>query len=298
MNKTKFNGIFPAVVTPLTDKEELNDAVLRKLIAFQIAQGADGFYIGGATGEGLRLEAAVRERLCETAIEAIGPEWQKIVHISDMNIKTTERLAKQAEAAGADAISAVPPLYFSYNENDIYNYYKKIASFVHIPLMLYYTPAAHTKLSVNLLKKLFEIDNITAIKWTSSNFFDLMLLKDVTHGECSIMNGLDEMLICGLAAGADGGIGTSYNILLPYFKKILHAFRCADIQEARRLQTDCSRIIHILIEYNVIAATKAVLTYMGFAVGHPAFPQEVFSPEKEKELLERLFAAGFPLPAD
>lgn len=61
MNKTKFNGIFPAVVTPLTDKEELNDAVLRKLIAFQIAQGADGFYIGGATGEGLRLEAAVRE---------------------------------------------------------------------------------------------------------------------------------------------------------------------------------------------------------------------------------------------
>lgn len=298
MNKTKFNGIFPAVVTPLTDKEELNDTVLRKLIAFQIAQGADGFYIGGATGEGLRLEAAVRERLCETAIEAIGPERQKIVHISDMNIKTTERLAKQAEAVGADAISAVPPLYFSYNENDIYNYYKKIASFVHIPLMLYYTPAAHTKLSVNLLKKLFEIDNITAIKWTSSNFFDLMLLKDVTHGECSIMNGLDEMLICGLAAGADGGIGTSYNILLPHFKKIFEAFQRGHISNARGIQTECSRIIRVLIEYNVISATKAVLIHMGFPVGCPAFPQEIFSPEKEKELLDRLFAAGFSSSAE
>lgn len=291
--KKWFKGIYPALVTPLTRDEKLNADVLRRLIAFQIQEGAEGFYIGGATGEGLRLDAAVREMLCEVSIDVIGAERQKIVHISDMNFRTTERLARHAEAAGADAVSAVPPLYFSYNETDIYHYYKKIASFVNIPLMIYFTPAANTRINVSLFKKLFEIDNITAVKWTSSNFSDLILLKDATNGDCNIMNGFDEMLICGLAAGADGGIGTSYNIFLPRFKKIFEEFQRGNIRDARRIQTECSRMIHVLTEYNVISATKAVLAHMGFPVGYAAFPQEALSPKKERELLGRLLAAGF-----
>ena len=59
----RFQGVMPALVTPLRDDETLNISVLRQLIDGLLAQGADGFYIGGATGEGIALSREVRECL-------------------------------------------------------------------------------------------------------------------------------------------------------------------------------------------------------------------------------------------
>ena len=57
---TKFEGILPALVTPLNEDETVNTAVLSDLIEYLIGKGADGFYVGGATGEGIALSAKER----------------------------------------------------------------------------------------------------------------------------------------------------------------------------------------------------------------------------------------------
>ena len=62
----KFTGVMPALITPLTDEGKLNRDVLERLIEDLIAQGADGFYIGGATGEGIILDVDVHELICKT----------------------------------------------------------------------------------------------------------------------------------------------------------------------------------------------------------------------------------------
>ncbi|MBR6744763.1 MAG: dihydrodipicolinate synthase family protein [Clostridia bacterium] len=292
--KTDFKGVFPALVTPLTSKEKLNTRALEKLIDYEIKQGANGFYIGGATGEGLLLDIPERKKLCEKAIEFIGPDKAKIVHITDMNFRNTLKLARHAQDCGADAISSIAPIYFKYDENEIYEYYKEIAKSVDIPLIIYYTAAAGVNISLDLFKKLFKIDNITGVKWTSSNYYEMISLRE-KFPQANIFNGPDEMLICGLSAGADGGIGSTYNIIFPLIHEIYQSFSVGNIEQAREAQKKADKIIRVILKYSVIPVVKMVLEERGFEVGDASFPMVKYDEKQRKQILSDLKAAGFVL---
>lgn len=122
------------------------------------------------------LDIPERKKLCEKSIEYIAKDKTKIVHITDMNFRNTQKLAKHAQECGADAISSIAPLYFKYNENEIYEYYKAIAQSVDVPLIIYYTAAVGVNISLDLFARLFEIDNITGVKWTFSNYCEMISL--------------------------------------------------------------------------------------------------------------------------
>ena len=287
-----FQGVFPALITPLTKEEKLNVSALETLLQFEMEKGADGFYIGGATGEGLLLDIPERKKLCEKSIEFIGKEKTKIVHITDINFRNTIALAKHAEACGADAISSIAPIYFKYDENDIYNYYKEIAQNVNIPLIIYYTAAAGVNMSTDLFCRLFEIDNITGVKWTSSNYYELIKLRERCP-DANIFNGPDEMLVCGLSSGADGGIGSTYNVMYPLIRSIYDHFRAGNMTEALEQQKKADKIINVMLRYSVIPVCKMILEEMGIAVGHASFPMTRYSKEERAVIKAELLAAGF-----
>lgn len=291
----KFKGIMPALVTPLNEKEEVNTKVLSDLIEFFIDKGADGFYIGGATGEGIALKTEERMILAEASVKSINHRKPAIIQVAAADFNDAILLAKHAERCGADAISATPPLFFQYDEDDIYNYYKKLAEAVSVPLMMYYNPATGFNFNAEYAARLFEIDNITAIKWTSPNYFEMIRLKDLTNGEMNIINGPDQMLLMGLSAGADGGIGTTYNFMLDIIKSIYDAFIRKDMEKALEYQTRADRIIDVLHKYKTIPATKVLLEEMGFAVGNSTFPMKRYSQEEKKKIVSDMKKAGLEL---
>ena len=291
---TDFKGVFPALVTPLTSREKLNVRALEKLIDYESKQGANGFYIGGATGEGLLLDVPERKKLCEKSIEFIGPDKAKIVHITDMNFRNTIKLAKHAEACGADAISSIAPIYFKYDENEIYEYYKAIAKSVNIPLIIYYTAAAGVTISLDLFERLFAIDNITGVKWTSSNYYEMISLRD-KFPDATIFNGPDEMLVCGLGAGANGGIGSTYNIIFPLINEVYESFRDGNIEKAREAQKKADKIIRAILKYSVIPVVKLVLEERGYDVGNASFPMVSYTGRQRKQILADLKEAGLEL---
>ena len=280
----KFKGIMPALVTPLNEDETINCDVLKQLLEYMLDGGADGFYIAGATGEGLALRPAERRVLAEEAVRIVDHRKPCIIQVASTDFGEAIALAKHAEACGADAISATPPLFFKYDEDDVYNYYKALANAVHIPLMIYYNPAAGFSMNAKFAARAFEIDNITAIKWTSSDFFQMMQLKQMTHGEMNIINGPDEMLLMGLNAGADGGIGTTYNFMLDIIKGIYNSFMARDIEKAQCEQARANRLIAKILNYELIPALKAVMEDMGFAVGNATFPMKRYSIEQKKAI--------------
>lgn len=292
--KTNFNGVFPALVTPLTAKEKLSVPALEKLLAYEISEGADGFYIGGATGEGLLLDIPERKKLCEKSIEFIGHDRKKIVHITDMNFRNTLKLAKHAEDCGADAISSIAPIYFKYDENEIYEYYKAIAKSVNIPLIIYYTAAAGVTISLDLFARLFEIDNITGVKWTSSNYYEMISLRE-RFPDANIFNGPDEMLLCGLSGGADGGIGSTYNIMYPTIREIYDRFCAGDIKGAQEAQKKADKIIRVILRYSVIPVCKLVLEEKGIPVGNASFPMARYTADERKKIIAELMEAGLTI---
>ena len=288
----KFTGIMPALITPLTENEELNVPVLKQLIDRHISENADGFYIGGATGEGLALRQDVREALAYESIKHVDGKVPSIVHIASTDFSEAINLAKQAEKVGAAGISAIPPIFFSYDEDDVFNYYKKIAESVSIPLIVYFNPNAGVNFTPEMAARIFEIENVTGIKWTNPNFFGMNMLKQLTHGEMNIINGPDEMLLMGLNAGADGGIGSTYNFMLPKIKAVYNNFIAGNGAEAMNAQNEVNKIIHALLKYKVIPGVKVILEKQGLNVGNAAFPQKRYTEEEKNILWNKILEAG------
>ncbi len=291
----KFTGVMPALITPLTDEGKLNRDVLERLIEDLIAQGADGFYIGGATGEGIILDADVHKELTTESIKIINGRVPSIVHIARMNYNEMVDLAVHAEKAGADAISAIPPLFYQYDHEAIYRYYEGLSNAINIPIMIYNNPNTGVHFSAEQVAELYNIKNVTAIKWTNYEFYQVMRILDLTKGEFNVISGPDEMLLCGLAAGADGCIGTTYNFLMPEVRAVYDAFRAGDIEGARKAQTVVSTIVDELIKYNVVLATKVILEAKGYDVNHPLYPMHDYTPEQKAEMLANLQKAGLKL---
>ncbi len=291
----KFKGVMPALATPLNQDESINTSVLRKLINFFIEKGADGFYVGGATGEGLALKKSERMILMEESIKAVDGRCPCIVYVSAPYFNDAIDLAKNAERSGAAAISATPPMFFRYGEDDVYFYYKRLAESVNIPLMIYYNTSAGFNMSAEFAAKCFEIDNITAIKWSSSNYDEMRKLKELTQGEMNIMNGPDDFLYTGLESGADGGIGLTYNFMFDLFRSIYDDFHAGDLLNARKTQDKVLQIIDALHQYKSIPVTKLLLSEMGFDMGNATFPYREYNKDEKREIIATMRNAGLIL---
>ncbi len=295
MSNVKFTGILPALVTPFeADNKTINEAATKKLIDLHLEQGANGFYILGGTGEGLVMGRKEREIMCEIAVQHVNKRKPVINHVASMNFNEAIALAKHAEAAGCDAIAAVPPSFFAYSENDMYEYYKKLAESVSIPLVIYYHPAAQKDMSAKLIARIFEIENVTGVKWSSNNFFELMKLKDMTHGEMNIINGPDELLVSGLAAGADAGIGSTYNVMLPQFVQIYNHVMNGEMEKALAIQMKVNNVIDLMIKTGVVPSVKQAVRIMGIDAGDATFPLKSFTPEEAVRYEADLRALGWP----
>ena len=291
----KLNGVIPALVTPLDKDERINVPVLKELIEYFIQKGADGFYVAGGTGEGLALRPDERRIIAEESVKAVNGRVPCIIQVASTDFNEACALAKHAESVGADGISATPPLFFGYDEDEVYDYYKKLAECVHIPLIIYYNPDAGFTVNARFAARMFEVDNITGIKWTSSDYYGMMELKQLTHGEMNIINGPDQMFLMGLSAGADGGIGTTYNFMFDLVRGVYDNFVKGDIKKAQEFQNKVVHMITVLRNYKTIPATKVLVEAMGFDVGDATYPMRHYTPEEKKELVNAFVNAGLKL---
>lgn len=291
----RLKGMIPALVTPLNADESINCEVLEQLLEDLLAAGADGFYIAGATGEGLALRPAERRILAEESVRIVGHRRPCVIQVASTDFSEAIALAKHAERCGADAVSATPPLFFQYDEDAVYHYYKALANAVHIPVMIYYNPAAGFSMNAKFAARAFEVDNITAIKWTSSDYYQMMELKRLTNGEMNIINGPDQMLLMGLQAGADGGIGTTYNFMPQLYRGIYDCFVAGDVASAYAYQQQACRVISALEGEPIIPAAKVLMEEMGYRVGNATFPMKRYTDEEKRSIVQGVRAAGLAL---
>ncbi|MBO5269878.1 MAG: dihydrodipicolinate synthase family protein, partial [Clostridia bacterium] len=97
-----------------------------------------------------------------------------------------------------------------------------------------------------------------------------------------IFNGFDEMILSGLAMGADGGIGSTYNFMAEKFIRIQQLFRENRIDEAREIQRECNRIITALFRVGVMEGCKEVVTQLGIPMGSCRAPFATLNDEQKE----------------
>lgn len=291
----KFTGVIPALVTPVTADRKLNVPALEKLVEGLLKEGADGFYVGGATGEGVILDVDVHKQLTKEVVRITNHRCPIIVHVARMNNREMIDLAKYAQEQGVDAISAIPPLFYRYGDEGIYAYYKELADSVDLPIIIYNNPNTGVTFTQSLLARLFSIKNITGIKWTNYDFAAVMQLKS-RFPEINVISGPDEVMLQGLTAGCDAAIGTTYNFMLPLAKRVYQAFQNGDLKSAMADQMRMAVIIEALLTQQGIMATRVILKYQGYnGFDVPHFPMVPLTKEQETDLVSKLKTAGLDI---
>ncbi len=113
-------------------------------------------------------------------------------------------------------------------------------------MLVYHIPAfSGVSMGMKEMRSFFEDEKFMGIKYTSNDFFTLEQCKSAFPDKI-VYNGYDEMLSAGLAMGADGGIGSTYNFMAEKFVKIYELFRASKLDEAKEIQREANRIITIL----------------------------------------------------
>ena len=265
MNKKILSGILPALMTAFNesgiDSEKVKTHVKRLAAA-----GVNGFYVGGSSGEMVLCSIDERKRLLEAVIEAAG-RLIVVAHTGAMSTADAIELTRHAAKTGATAVSSVTPLYCKYSFPEIKHYYERLADASTLPVIIYNIPAiTGTTLSHGQLAELLSIENVGGMKFTSSDFFTLNLLTQEFPDKV-FYNGSDEMLLSGLAAGADGGIGTTYNFIPKHIVGIYRLFSEGRISEARELQSRANRVIDTVVRLGTLPASKYMIKLSGIDYG-------------------------------
>ncbi|MEG2450895.1 MAG: N-acetylneuraminate lyase [Clostridia bacterium] len=289
-----FKGIFVALLTPFNKDNKINEDSVKKLIEFNIAEGVDGFYVGGSTGESMVMTAEERKQLFRCVAEAVNGRVTLIAHVGTVSTDAAIDMAKCAESLNYDAISAVAPFYYSFSAQAIKQYYEDIvASVDHTPMIIYNFPnSGGFTFTAQMANEIFKNEKFIGIKHTSNDMFMLQQFKHLDR-EIVVYNGFDEVMLAGLAMGADGAIGSTYNFMAHKFIEILKLFKAGKIAEAQAVQNDADEIIVEMCKYGVFACEKQVLTYMGIDMGdcrRPFLPLSAEGKIAMKKVADKILA--------
>ena len=294
MSKNKIvTGVYSALVSPIDRNGDLKKDVLCNLIDWQIEQGLQGFYITGATGEGCQMKKSARMELVECALKHINGRVPAVVHIAASNFEDAKEFALQAKERGATALSATPPPTTAYSEDELFEYYKELSSVCDLPFLVYAQKYFQQASIVGFIDRLMSLPNIAGLKYTRSSYFEMNQLSQLNGGDINVINGPDEMLICGLAMGADGGIGSTYNVMPREYRQLYDAFQKGDTAEARTIQEKVNAVVDVIIRHGVIPTVKYMLTLLGFEVGEVEKPGRVFTDEQKEIIKKDLIAVGY-----
>jgi 4-hydroxy-tetrahydrodipicolinate synthase len=287
-------GIIPALVTPFTPDEEIDEEAMSRLIR-HVLPHVNAVVPVGTTGEFVYLSEEEKRRVIETTLDEVAGRVPVIAGTGCTSTRDTVALTEYARDAGAAAALVVAPFYFKPTFNEVYEHYEAVSK-VGLPIILYNIPqTAGTHYRWWTAEGMAYLDNVVGIKDSSGDVPFLMALFEKIKGRVAILCGHDEIVIAALAAGADGAILATANLIPDIWQEVYGLVEEGKIEEAQERQRDIQRLVRIVVRCGSTQATKEGLGMMGILVGnsrHPIMPGGAFRREDYEELRQQLEEVG------
>ncbi len=292
-------GLVAAPFTPFGKNGKIDFATIEKLASSLIANKVVGAFVCGTTGEGVSMTVTERMRVAERWQTSAGKKLKVIVHVGHTSLGDSRALAAHALKIGASAIGCMAPYCFKpSNAEDLVAFCAEIASAApDLPFYYYHIPSVTgvTVPAFDFLRTAADrIPNLAGIKFTHENLMDFAACVRFEGGRFDALYGRDEMLLAGLAMGAQGAIGSTYNYAAPIYQRILSAFSRGDLTMAQDAQDRANAMIAVLIRYGGMPpAGKAFMKTIGLDCGTSRLPLRPLTDAQTEALRAEAETVGF-----
>ena len=286
-----FQGVWPALVTPYTAKNEIDVDAIDALIDYLLDKQVDGFYLCGSTGQGVHQSVAERKLTAKTALRRINGRVPAIVHVGSQAVGDAVELALHAQEVGAAGVSSIIPAGYDSLES-IGHYYATVAASVPELAFLPYLFTS-TSSAVALIQSIRDIPNLAGAKYTGSNMFELNQVIQARKEPWSVFSGMDEQCVFAAMLGTCGNIGSTLNFMPGVYREIHSSYASGDLLRARDLQVQANRVTETMISFGFMSALYDVMALLGLKCGEPRLPVLPLTGLRKEALRAELDSAGF-----
>lgn len=281
----QLKGTYPAIITPFTDKNEVDEEGLRNNIDFLIKNNVSGIVPNGTTGESATLSHEEHKRVTEIAIDAADGRVPVIAGSGSNSTKEAIELTEHAEKAGADCAMIITPYYNKPTNKGLIKHYKTLAKETSLPILMYNVPSrTGTNMEPSVISQLSQIDNIIGVKEASGDINQVSRIIEETPPDFNVLSGDDSLTFPIMALGGNGVVSVAGNIVPDLISKMVKHLNQEEMEEARKLHYELSPLFRALFYETNPIPVKTAARMMDLSAEGFRKPMAELTEENKKEL--------------
>jgi dihydrodipicolinate synthase/N-acetylneuraminate lyase len=283
----QWKGVFPALTTKFTAKDELDLPLFAKNLELQLASGVEGIILGGTLGEASVLTTAEKEILVKFAIEKVQGKVPVVINIAEGSTKEALAQAAMAKQWGAQGLMILPPMRYKSDHRETVEYFRTVAHSTDLPIMIYNNPVDY-KIDVtpDMFDELQVCKNITAIKESTRDVTNVTRLINRFGDRYKILCGVDTLAMEELCLGADGwvaGLVCAFPLETVTIYKLVKAGKIA---EAAKIYRWFMPLLELDIHPKLVQYIKLAEQQTGIGSEHVRPPRLTLAGEEREQILK------------
>jgi 4-hydroxy-tetrahydrodipicolinate synthase len=310
MTADQLHGIFPALITPLDERGEVDEASVHALIDFQVAAGVHGLLVLGSTGEGPLLATNQKLRMVQATVEAARGRVPVMVGISSSSPAESVTFGQQAQAAGANALVTTSPFYFLHSQAELPAYFRYLRQRLDLPLASYDVPSAvKVKLSAVTVRELAEEELVIGIKDSTGDLagFREMVIATEHLPNFRAFTGSEHYVDAALLVGGHGGVLGLGSVIPEVYVGIYNAATAGDWPRANQLQKQAIAALQMIhagrsggsFSAGAVSSFKVALREMGILrTATVSVPLQPLSADEQERVRQVMRTAGIQRPIE
>lgn len=293
MKHNIFRGLGIALITPFTENGAVDYDAMKRIVEYQLSNGADFLCILATTGETPCLTKQEKEDIKKYIIDLVAGRIPILMGCGGNNTFAVVDELQNGDFKGIDGILSVCPYYNKPSQEGLYQHFKTISSATSLPIVLYNVPG---RTGINLkaettVRLARECENIVAIKEASGSLEQVdEILKNKPEG-FAVLSGDDSLTYPMIACGADGVISVIGNALPKEFSRMIRLEKNGEFEAAVKIHHKFTDLYSLLFVDGNPAGVKALLHEMGYiknVLRLPLVPTRVATVQKMSQILKDL----------
>lgn len=266
-------GIIPALITPFTPEQELDEAGLRLLVGRLIDAGVHGMFCLGTNGEFYSLTFDEKVKIAEIVLDEAAGRVPVYVGAGAVGTEETKRLAVRLERAGVDALTVVAPYFLSFTQKELADHFRRVADATALPVLLYNIPSnTGNALQPETVGALARVPNIVGIKDSSGSYDAILRFLESADDHFAVLAGTDSLILPTLMAGGKGAVAATANLLPRVVVDIYEKWKQAKYAEAEMAQRRLRALRSAFKLGTLPSVLKEAMTMAGLPAGPARWP--------------------------
>lgn len=284
LTQDQLNGLYTAIVTPLTPDGSVDFKGIEALVRFQIDAGASGIVPIGGTGEYPAFSRGERRNIVAACVAAADGK-PVIPGVLSTGFEDALEAGRDFAAAGAAAVMTVTPYYAPGTQDGMRAYFRRYRDSLDLPVMLYQIPRRTTVAAfADTVQAMAEDGSIIGMKYSSYDMPDFIRTVKYAGDKIAILSGEEPLFATHVALGARGGVLASATIYPRIWIEIFDLAHRGQLKEALKLQDRIDPVVDAIYVETNPGPLKAYMALAGLPVGGVRLPLLGPSPETRAKL--------------